>query len=110
MIIMKNFTIHRSQFIDKPRDIVYSFFSNPENLECITPPYLHFKIMNTLPVSMDKGQIINYKLKIRGISIKWSSSNILKIAASVTLIIGIGYLSFLFINCLKTLKESLILE
>ena len=73
MIIMENFTIYRSQFIDKPRDVVFSFFSKPENLEYITPPYLHFKIMNTLPVSMKEGQIINYKLRIRGISIKWSS-------------------------------------
>ena len=73
MIIMENFTIYRSQFIDKPRDVVFSFFSKPENLEYITPPYLHFKIMNTLPVSMKEGQIINYKLRIRGFSIKWSS-------------------------------------
>ena len=70
---MENFNIHRSQFIDKPRDVVFSFFSKPENLESITPPYLHFKILNTLPVPMGKGQIINYKLKIRGISIKWNS-------------------------------------
>ena len=43
------------------------------NTLLITPPYLHFKILNTLPVPMEKGQIINYKLKIRGISIKWNS-------------------------------------
>ena len=34
----------KTQFVSKPIDQVFSFFSKPENLERITPKYLHFKI------------------------------------------------------------------
>ena len=70
---MKYFKINRTQFIEKPIDIVFSFFSKPENLEQITPEYLQFKILNDSPIPMEKGLIINYKMKIRKIPITWSS-------------------------------------
>ncbi len=70
---MKYFEINRSQFINQPISIVFSFFSKPENLERITPEYLKFKILDISPIFMKKGQIINYKMKVRGIPIKWSS-------------------------------------
>ena len=70
---MKNYRLNKSQFIRKPIDEVFSFFSNPENLEKLTPKYLKFKIITPLPIIMDKGQTIEYTIKLRGFSMRWSS-------------------------------------
>ena len=70
---MKYFQINKTQFIEKPIDVVFSFFSKPENLEKITPQYLHFEILNDSPIHMKEGLVINYKMKIRKIPVKWSS-------------------------------------
>jgi ligand-binding SRPBCC domain-containing protein len=49
------------------------FFSNPENLEKVTPKYLNFKINSKPPFVMRKGQCFDYQLRVRGIPMKWTS-------------------------------------
>lgn len=63
----------KTQFISKPIDEVFSFFSKPENLEHITPKYLHFKIQTPLPVKMEVGTVIDYSIRLRGVPIRWRS-------------------------------------
>ncbi len=67
---MKTYTLHREQWISQPRQTVFNFFSQPENLECITPPWLNFRIL-TPGVEMQRGSIIEYKLRIRGLPVRW---------------------------------------
>ena len=50
---------------------VFSFFSNAQNLNEITPGWLHFSIATPMPVEMKKGTMLEYHLKIRGISVSW---------------------------------------
>lgn len=57
--------------IERPIEEVFSFFSRAENLEKITPPWLHFNIVTPTPISMEKGALIDYRLKLHGIPIKW---------------------------------------
>lgn len=59
--------------ISKPLHEVFDFFSKPENLEILTPPELHFKILTKLPVSMKKGSIIDYRIKLFGMPFKWKT-------------------------------------
>ena len=54
-------------------DTVFSFFSKPENLELITPDNLRFQILTSPPIIMNKGLLINYKIKISLIPIKWKT-------------------------------------
>jgi ligand-binding SRPBCC domain-containing protein len=42
----------------------WSFFSDPRNLEEITPPDMGFRTLGPLPEAMFEGQIIAYKLRI----------------------------------------------
>lgn len=58
-------------FIKHPVEAVFDFFSKAENLNLITPPELHFKILTSLPVEMKKGALIDYKIKLNGIPFKW---------------------------------------
>ncbi len=59
--------------ISLPRDEVFPFFADAENLERITPAELGFHIVTPTPIEMRKGTVIEYKLSMRGFPMKWSS-------------------------------------
>jgi hypothetical protein len=62
----------REQWIPKPMDEAFAFFSRPENLEEITPPWLGFRIVRT-GKQLHAGSLINYKLRIHGLPMRWTS-------------------------------------
>lgn len=50
----------------------WDFFSNPENLNVITPPKMVFEITSTLPKKMYEGMLITYKIEpLLKIPMKW---------------------------------------
>lgn len=59
------------QRIDLPIEEVFDFFSRAENLQRITPPLLDFKIVTPLPIEMKTGTLIDYRLKVRGLPMRW---------------------------------------
>jgi len=70
---MKYYDFKIIQFINLPIEEVFHYFSNPSNLQKITPKYLNFKIINHPPFNMNKGQLFEYRLRVRGIPITWTS-------------------------------------
>lgn len=67
------FVLHREQVLAAPIDEVFPFFANPENLERITPPFLGFTILTPRPIPMRVGQRIDYRIKLRGLPMRWTS-------------------------------------
>lgn len=61
------------QWINRPVKNVFEFFSNENNLEKITPPHLNFKVVGKNTDKIDKGTQIDYKLRFRGVPMKWKS-------------------------------------
>jgi hypothetical protein len=59
--------------VPRPLEEVFSFFSRAENLEVLTPAWLNFKILDVHPQPVQKGTIIKYKLRMRGLPIRWIS-------------------------------------
>ncbi len=66
----KRHVLERVQRVAAPLSTVSAFFETPDNLERITPPFLNFRIL-TSGVKMEKGAIIEYRLKMRGIPMGW---------------------------------------
>jgi ligand-binding SRPBCC domain-containing protein len=62
-----------SIWIPAPIENVFSFFSKAENLDKITPPWLHFKILTALPIEMGEGTLLDYQLKLHGIPVSWQT-------------------------------------
>jgi ligand-binding SRPBCC domain-containing protein len=52
---------------------LFDFFADAFQLERITPPWLHFHVTTPAPIVMTPGTTIDYRLRLRGIPIRWRS-------------------------------------
>lgn len=70
-MLTPRYQLQREQLIARPLDEVFAFFANADNLERITPAFLHFRILPPLPISMEAGVAIAYRLRLFGVSFDW---------------------------------------
>ena len=61
------------QVVDAPLDRVFPFFADARNLGRITPPWVRFEMLTEGPVEMKVGTTLDYRVRIRGLPIKWQS-------------------------------------
>lgn len=64
--------LERTQFVPRPRPEVFAFFADARNLERLTPAFLRFRITKH-PVEMKSGALIEYRLRLYGVPVKWRS-------------------------------------
>ncbi|MCS7152763.1 MAG: SRPBCC family protein [Bacteroidia bacterium] len=66
------YRLQRKQLIPAPLEEVWHFFSRPENLKVITPPYMGFDILSEVPSVMEAGIIIEYIVRpLWGVPWRW---------------------------------------
>lgn len=70
---MRTHRFEREQFLARPLEEVYRFFSEASNLALLTPPSMHFRLVTPQPIRMRDGTLIEYRLRVRGVPIRWVS-------------------------------------
>lgn len=61
------------QWVAQPPERVFPFFSDPANLEKITPPFLHFRVLGATTEKAADGTLIDYALSLHGLPMRWRS-------------------------------------
>ncbi len=67
------FTLVREQTVRRSLEEVFGFFSDPSNLETLTPSWLKFRVLGSSTPAMEAGTTIDYRLRVRGFPIRWRS-------------------------------------
>lgn len=71
MALNPTYRLRVDQFVARPLGEVFAFFETPENLEAITPPWLGFRILTPRPIEMRPGAVIDYRISLRGVPMRW---------------------------------------
>jgi hypothetical protein len=67
------YVLEAEQWLPLPLADVFPFFADATNLEAITPPWLRFHVLTPEPIPMQVGQRIDYRLRVRGVPLRWQS-------------------------------------
>lgn len=63
--------LEAQQWIPRPVDEVFSFFSVETNLEKLTPAFMKFKVMGKSTPEIGEGTLIDYRLGLHGVPMRW---------------------------------------
>jgi ligand-binding SRPBCC domain-containing protein len=66
-------TLRREQWIPRPLEEVFAFFSDARNLERITPSWLGFQMLTPGPIRMAAGTRLRYRLRVHGLPLYWTT-------------------------------------
>jgi len=67
----KTYRLEQEQHIPQARSEVFKFFSDAFNLQKLTPSFLNFKILLPKPIAIKEGTLIDYRIQLFGIPMKW---------------------------------------
>ena len=62
--------LERTQVVPRELPEAFAFFADPWNLEAITPPWLHFRVLSA-PPQLARGSLLRYRLQLIGLPIVW---------------------------------------
>ncbi len=68
-----SYTFRCEQWVPRPLEEVFTFFSDAANLGELTPTWLGFQILSPLPIYMAVGTRIKYRLNLHGLPLKWTT-------------------------------------
>ncbi len=71
---MKVRTLETELWLPLGIEAVFDFFSDASNLDAITPPWLHFRIDTPRPLALHAGALIDYRLRLRWVPIRWRTA------------------------------------
>jgi ligand-binding SRPBCC domain-containing protein len=66
-------TLRREQWVPRPVEEVFAFFSDARNLAELTPPWLGFHILTPGPIQIAAGTRLRYRLGWHGVPVSWTT-------------------------------------
>lgn len=69
----RGYRLETSQLLPYPREQVFALYADAFQLETITPEWLHFHVITPRPINIGQGTLIDYRLRLHGIPIRWQS-------------------------------------
>ena len=73
MFEMRTLELHSAVLIRRTPEEIFPFFADARNLDLLTPPWLHFQIVDPAPTAIQRGTEIDYRLRLRGVPLRWRS-------------------------------------
>ena len=70
---MKTYWLRKTIWLPRSRAEIFEFFSNPGNLDRLTPAWLNFAIQTPATSQIKQGALLDYRLRLHGIPIRWQS-------------------------------------
>jgi ligand-binding SRPBCC domain-containing protein len=70
---MKTYRLDTELWLPQPRGLIFKFFADPANIEPLTPAWLHFEILTPANIELRQGTLLDYRLRLRGIPLRWQS-------------------------------------
>jgi hypothetical protein len=67
-----SYTLTHTQWLPRPIEAVFDFFSRSSNLQVITPPSLNFQITEA-PERIQTGSLIKYRLRVHAVPVRWAT-------------------------------------
>lgn len=68
---MRVYVLERTQLVEMSPAQAFDFYGDALNLEPLTPPWLHFEVTTPMPIEMGAGTLLDYRLKLHGVPIRW---------------------------------------
>jgi ligand-binding SRPBCC domain-containing protein len=68
---MRIHLLERSQRVEVPVERAFDFYADGDNLEPLTPPWVHFQLITPLPLALDAGTDLDYRLRLHGVPFRW---------------------------------------
>jgi ligand-binding SRPBCC domain-containing protein len=68
---MRERLLDRVQRVQMPPERAFDFYGDADNLEPLTPPWLHFEVTTPMPIEMGAGTLLDYRLRLHGVPIRW---------------------------------------
>jgi len=69
----ESYVLESEQWVPRPIDEVFAFFSHASNLETLTPAFLGFHVTGMSTPALGEGTLIEYKLKVHGFPMRWTT-------------------------------------
>ena len=63
--------LERIQIVRRPVAETFRFFSDPHNLQRLTPAFLNFRFLEPPPDVMHPGTAIDYQIRLYGVPVHW---------------------------------------
>ncbi len=68
---MRVHCLRATTWVPRPLRDVFEFHADAGNLQALTPSWLDFTIRTPGPIEMRAGALIEYRLRLRGVPIRW---------------------------------------